>query len=50
MVVVLTVYLDDVSVHADTTPGPVPVHRALIYPHLPCQSTATAKPSQFTAL
>ena len=34
-------------VPVDTTPGPVPVYRASKNPHSPCQSTATAKPSQF---
>ena len=37
-------------VPVDTTPGPVPVYRALKNPHSPCQSTATAKASQFSAL
>ena len=31
----------------DTTPSPVRVYRALKNPHSPCQSTATAGPTQF---
>ena len=37
-------------VPVDTTPGPVTVYRALKNPHSPCQSTAIAQPSQFSAL
>ena len=60
VVLVVVVVVDHMSVHAtkrqapnyggrvpvDTTPGPVPVHRALKIPTLtsPCQSTSTAKP------
>ena len=41
---------DGGRVPVDTTPGPVPVYKALKNPHSPCQSTATAKASQFSAL
>ena len=65
VVMVLTVCLDDVSVHAtkrqarnfgsrvpvDTRPPALYLcKRALKNPHSPCQSTATAQPSQCSEL